>query len=201
MYTKLDKFIFHKTSRFCNFSFYLYGKRGNSSSPPPWPYVLWFFGRLWNCTRSKQRLSLMNKYLPQPTWIPWVEADFPATCTRDSQGSILLGLRHSSCSSGCSSWRMAETLGKTTERFDGAGLANVWWIIQTFLYMPFHFTWCPWWNSVCEVVCLFGQWSTMSRSLLMDFSTDALKRTPGTREDLSVTTDRKQIFFPAVFLF
>ncbi len=35
----------------------------------------------------------------------------------------------------------------------------------------------------------------------MDFSTDALKRTPGTREDLSVTTDRKQIFFPAVFLF
>lgn len=27
----------------------------------------------------------------------------------------------------------------------------------------------------------------------MDFSTDALKRTPGTREDLSVTTDRKHL--------
>lgn len=88
MHSKLDKFIFHKASWFCNF-FQLISK---SSLPIHFP-CLWIFRRLWSCTRSKQELSLMNKYLQLPTWIPKAEADFFESCTGNSQDLILLGLK------------------------------------------------------------------------------------------------------------
>lgn len=74
------------------FFFLLIRKRRKFLLPPSLPIHFscsWVFRRLRNCTKSKQGLFLMNKYLQQPTWIPKAEADFSETCTRNSRGLIL----------------------------------------------------------------------------------------------------------------